>query len=99
MYSSSDRTVNEMLEERRKEIERLIAGALRFLGVNSHDISVTRRRNVDVFDPETAVFLVKADTEPLLSLDEVAFVSKSLANMNYDVKRVEHRGKRLILFV
>jgi hypothetical protein len=98
MYSG-DRTVNEMLEERRKELKRLITGALRYLGVNSYDIAMTRRRNVDVFDPDTAVFLVKADTEPALSPRDVSFLSKSLQNMNYDVKRIEHRGKRLMLFV
>ena len=88
-----------MLEERRKEITRLVAGALRYLGVDSHDIAVTRRRNVDVFDPDSAVFLVKTDTDPVLSPEDVSFIAQSLKKMNYDVKRIEHRGERLMLFI
>ncbi len=99
MYPSPDKSVNEMLEERRKEIERLMMGGLRHLGVESYDISVLRRRGVDVFDPDTAVFIIKADTVPALTLDEVGFISRSLQNMNYEVKRVEQRGERLLLFV
>lgn len=93
------KTVNEMLEERRKELIRLMAGALRHLGVDMHDISVNKRRGVDVFDPDTAVFLVKADTTPVLSPEDLSFITTSLKNMRYDVKRIEHRGERLLLFV
>ena len=66
METPRDKTVNELLEERRKELSRLIAGALRHLGVDEHDFSVRRRRKVDVFDPEEAIFLIKADTVPAL---------------------------------
>lgn len=99
MHSSSDRTVNEMLEERRKELTRLMAGALRHIGVESHDLSIVKRRTNDVFDPDTAVFLIKADTEPVLTSEEVSFITESLKNMNYSVKRVEQRDKRLLIFV
>ena len=99
MYSSSDRTVNEMLEERRKELHRLMAGALRHLGVDSHDLSIVRRRKTDVFDPDTPIFLIKADTEPILKPEDVSFITQSLQNMNYNVKRVEQRGERLLIFV
>jgi len=99
MRTPPDKTVNEMLEERRKELIRLMAGALRHLGVDEHDISVNKRRGVDVFDPDTAVFLVKADTTPVLSPEDVSFIATSLKNMRYDVKRIEHRGERLLLFV
>jgi len=99
MRTPPDKTVNEMLEERRKELIRLMAGALRHLGVDEHDISVNKRRGVDVFDPDTAVFLVKADTTPVLSPEDVSFITTSLKNMRYDVKRIEHRGERLLLFV
>ena len=88
-----------MLEERKKELTRLLAGALRHLGVESYDLSVVKRRKVDIFDPETAVFLVKADTEPALNPDAVSFIAQSLQNMNYKVKRIEHRGTRLLIFV
>jgi len=77
----------------------LMAGALRHLGVDSYDLSVVKRRRVDVFDPETAVFLIKADTEPVLKPVDVSFIAKSLRNMNYNVKRIEHKGERLLLFV
>lgn len=99
METPRDRTVNEMLEERRKELLRLMAGALRHLGVDKHDLSVVRRRGVDVFDPDEAIFLVKADTEPVLSPEDVSFIASNLVNMNYNVKRIEHRGERLLLFV
>ena len=99
MYSPNDKTVNEMLEERRKELVRLMAGALRHLGVNSHDLSVVKRRKIDVFDPDTPVFLIKADTEPVLEQEDVSFITESLQNMNYNVKRVEQREERLLIFV
>ncbi len=99
MYSTSDRTLNEMLEERRKELVRLMAGALRHLGVDSYDLSVVKRRKIDVFDPDTPVFLIKADTEPVLEPEDVSFISQSLQNMNYNVKQVEQRDKRLLIFV
>lgn len=99
MYPEPDRTVNEIIEERRKELSRLLAGALRHLGVDQYDVSVQRRRKIDVFDPDEAVFLVKADTDPMLSPDDISFIATSLKNMNYSVKRIEHRGDRLFLFV
>jgi len=97
--SPKDQTVNKMLEERRKELERLIAGALRHLGVDSYDMSVVKRRKINVFDPGTPVFLIKADTDPILRPEDVSFISKNLKNMNYNVKRIEHRGERLLIFV
>ena len=99
MRSPHDKTVNEMLEERRKELIRLMAGALRHVGVDSHDLSVVKRRKIDVFDPDTPVFLIKADTEPVLEPEDVSFITQSLQNMNYKVKRVEQRDKRLLIFV
>ena len=99
LRSPSDKTVNEMLEERRKELIRLMAGALRHIGVDSHDLSVVKRRKIDVFDPDTAVFLIKADTEPALEPEDVSFITQSLQNMNYKIKRVEQRDKRLLIFV
>jgi len=77
----------------------LLAGAFRHLGIESYDLSVVKRRKVDIFDPETAVFLIKADTEPTLKPDEVSLIAQSLENMNYKVKRIEHRGTRLLIFV
>lgn len=99
MYSTQDKTINELLEERRKELVRLMEGALRYLGVESHDVSVSLRKRVDVFDPEVAVFLIKSDTEPKLTQDDVSFIAGSLENMGYEVKKIEQRDKRLLIFV
>jgi hypothetical protein len=99
MFHPPDRTVNELLEDRRKEILRLMAGALRHIGVDKHDISVMKRKGVNVFNPDLAVFIIKADTEPTLTPEQVSFIVQNLRNMNYSVKRVEHRDERLFLFV
>lgn len=97
--SGPEQIVNEMIDERRKELTRLLAGALRYRGVDNYDLSVLRRRGIDVFDPDEALFIVKADTEPVLSPEDISFIATSLQNMNYSIKRIEHRGDRLLLFV
>ncbi len=94
-----DKTLNEMVEERRKELKRLLAGALHHFAVERYDIDVIRRKKVDVFDPEEALFIVKADVEPFLTLDQIDFIVSSIKSMGYTVKRTEYRGERLILFV
>ncbi len=94
-----DRTVNEMVEERRLELRRLLAGALHHLAVEKADIDVIKRRKVDVFDPDAAIFLAKADVEPALSLEQVSFVVSSIESRGYTVKRTEHKGERLLLLI
>jgi len=94
-----DKTVNEMVEERRKELRRLLAGELHHLVVEKADIDVIRRRKVDVFDPDTAIFIAKADVEPALSLEQVAFIVSSIESRGYTVKRTEHKGARLLLLI
>ena len=94
-----DKTVNEMVEERRKELRRLLAGALHHLAVEKADIDVIKRRKVDVFDPDAAIFLAKADVEPALSLEQVSFVVSSIESWGYTVKRTEHKGERLLLLI
>jgi hypothetical protein len=94
-----DKTVNQMVEERRKELRRLLAGALHHLAVEKADIAVIKRRKVDVFDPDAAIFLAKADVEPALSLEHVLFVVSSIESRGYTVKRIEHKGECLLLLI
>jgi hypothetical protein len=91
--------LNEMLEERRKELYRLMTGGLRHLGVDNYDLYVDRRKKIDVFDPGTAVFLVKADTEPVLTKSGISFITRNLENKNYNVKHIAQREGRLLLFI
>ena len=94
-----DKTVNEMVEERRKELRRLLAGALHHLAVEKADVDVIRRRRVDVFDPNEAIFIAKADVEPALSQEQISFVVSSIESMGYTVKRTKHEGERLLLLI
>lgn len=91
--------MNELLDERRKELYRLMAGGLRHLGVDSYDLSVDRRKRIDVFDPGTAVFLVKTDTEPVLTKSDISFIVRNLENKHYNVKHIVQRDGRLLLFI
>jgi len=94
-----ERTVNEMVEERRMELRRLLAGALHHLVAEKAEIDVIRRRKADVFDPDTAIFLAKADVEPTLSLEQVTFIVSSIESRGFTVKRTELKGERLLLLI
>ncbi len=94
-----DRTVNEMVEKRRLELRRLLAGALHHLVAERAEIDVIRRRKVDIFDPDEAIFIAKADVEPVLSLEQVAFIVSSIESRGYTVKRTELKGERLLLLI
>jgi hypothetical protein len=94
-----DKTVKEMVEKRRKELRRLLAGALHYLAVEKADIDVIKRRKVDVFDPDSAIFLAKADVEPAMSLEQVSFVVSSIESRGYTVKRTECKGERFLLLI
>ena len=94
-----EKTVKEMVEERRTELVRLLTGALHHLTVLRYDVDVLKRRNVDIFDPEEAIFIAKADVEPNLTLDQIDFIVSSIESMGYTVKRTEYRGDRLLLLV
>ncbi len=94
-----DKTVNEMVEERRTKLKRLIAGALHHLAVNRYDIDVIKRRKVDVFDPDVAIFIAKADVEPSLTLDQIDFIVSSIESSGYTVKHTEYRGDRLLMLI
>jgi len=94
-----NKTVNEMVEERMKELRRLLAGALHHLAVEKADVDVIRRRKVDVFDPDEAIFIAKADVEPALSQEQISFVVSSIESMGYTVKRTKYEGERLLLLI
>ena len=94
-----DRTVNEMVEERRLELQRLLAGALHHLVAERAEIDVIRRRKVDIFDPDEAIFIAKADVEPVLSLEQLAFIVSNIESRGFTVKRTELKGERLLLLI
>ena len=96
---SHDKTVKEMLEGRKKELTRLLTGALHHLAVLRYDVDVLKRRKVDLFDPEEAIFIAKADVEPDLTLDQIDFIVSSIESRGYTVKRTEYRGDRLLLLI
>ena len=81
-----DKPLKEMVEERRTQLKRLLAGALHHLAVNRYDVDVIKRRKVDIFDPDEAIFIAKADVEPSLTLDQIDFIVSSIESSGYTVK-------------
>ena len=94
-----DKTIKEMVEERRSQLKRLLAGALHHLAVNRYDVDVIKRKKVDIFDPDEAVFIAKADVEPSLTLDQIDFIISSITSSGYTVKRSQYKGDRLLLLI
>ena len=94
-----DKTINDMVEERRKQLLKLLSGALHHLAVERYDVDVIKRKKVDIFDPEEAIFIAKADVEPSLTLDQIDFIISSIESTGYTVKRSQYKGDRLLLLV
>ena len=94
-----DKTIKEMVEERRTKLKRLLAGALHHLAVNRYDVDVIKRKKVDIFDPDEAIFIAKADVEPSLTLDQIDFIISSITSSGYTVKRSQYKGDRLLLLI
>ena len=94
-----NKTLNEMVEERRIQLRKLLAGALHHLAVERYDVDVIKRRKVDIFDPDEAVFIAKADVEPSLTLDQIDFIISSIESTGYTVKRSQYKGDRLLMLV
>lgn len=92
-------TVGSHLEERRREVHRLVEGALLYLGVREYSVSVTRRRGVDVYSPEESLFAVKAEVDRPLGGDEVEFIVHGLRERGFSVKRLRSLEDRLLLLV
>ena len=87
------------VEERRREVHRLVEGALLHLGFRDYSVSVTRRRGVDVYSPVEPLFAVKATVAGPLGGDEVEFIVSGLQNRGYSVKRLRKLDDRLLLLV
>ena len=94
-----DKTIKEMVEERRMELRRLLAGALHHLVVEKAEIDVIKRRKVDIFDPDEAIFIARADVEPALSPEQVAFIVSSIESRGYTVKLTKNKEKRLLMLI
>ena len=94
-----DKTIKEMVEERRMELRRLLAGALHHLVVEKAEIDVIKRRKVDIFDPDAAIFIARADVEPALSTEQVAFIVSSIESRGYTVKLTKNKEKRLLMLI
>ena len=94
-----DKTIKEMVEERRMELRRLLAGALHHLVVEKAEIDVIQRRKVDIFDPDAAIFIARADVEPALSPEQVAFIVSSIESRGFTVKLTKNKEKRLLMLI
>ena len=92
-------SVASFIEERRRELHRLMEGALLHVGVREYDVGVTKRRGVDVYDPEEPLFVVKADTLVEVDDEMLEFIKHNFRNRGYEVKRVHRKGNRLVLLI
>ncbi|MCK4400327.1 hypothetical protein KAV46_05025 [Candidatus Bathyarchaeota archaeon] len=92
-------SVASFIEERRRELHRLMEGALLHVGVREYDVGVTKRRGVDIYDPDKALFVVKADTLVEVDDEMLEFIRLNFRNRGYEVKRVQREGLRLLLLI
>ncbi len=92
-------SVASFIEERRRELQRLMEGALLHVGVREYDVGVTKRKGVDVYDPEKALFVVKADTSIEVDDEMLEFIKRNFGNRGYEVKRVYRNGLRLVILI
>ena len=92
-------SVASFIEERRRELHRLMEGALLYVGVRKYDVGVTRRKGADVYDPEEALFVVKADTSVEVDDEMLEFIKHNFKNRGYEVKNVHRKGLRLVLLI
>lgn len=90
-------SVTSFIEERRRELHRLMEGALLYVGVREYDVGVTKRKGVDVYDPEEALFVVKADTSFEVDDEMLDFIVENFRNRGYEVKQIKKKGLRLLI--
>jgi hypothetical protein len=90
-------SVASFIEERRRELHRLMEGALLHVGVREYDVGVTKRKGVDVYDPEEALFVVKADTSVEVDDEMLGFIVENFRNRGYEVRQVKKKGLRLLI--
>jgi len=91
--------VASFIEERRRELHRLMEGALLHVGVREYDVGVTKRRGVDVYDPEEPLFVVKADTLVEVDDEMLEFIVENFRNRGYEVKNITKKGLRLLMLI
>ena len=92
-------SVASFIEERRRELHRLMEGALLHVGVREYDVGVTKRRGVDVYDPEEPLFIVKADTVVEVDDEMLEFIVENFRNRGYEVKNITKKGLRLLMLI
>ena len=92
-------SVASFIEDRRRELHRLMEGALLHVGVREYDVGVTKRRGVDVYDPEEALFVVKADTLVEVDDEMLEFTVENFRNRGYEVKNITKKGLRLLMLI
>ena len=92
-------SVSSFIEERRRELHRLMEWALLHVGVREYDVGVTKGKRVDVYDPEKVLFVVKADASIEIDDEMLEFIKSNFRNRGYEVKRVHRRGLRLVLLI
>ena len=92
-------SVASFIEERRRELHRLMEGALLHVGVREYDVGVTKRKGVDVYDPDEALFLVKADTSIEVDDEMLGFIVENFRNRGYEVKHIKRKGLRLLMLI
>jgi hypothetical protein len=92
-------SVASFIEERLRELHRLMEGALLHVGVREYDVGVTKRRGVDVYDPDEAIFVVKADTLVEVDDEMLEFIVENFRNRGYEVKHLTKKGLRLLMLI
>jgi hypothetical protein len=92
-------SVASFIEDRRRELQRLMEGALLHVGVREYDVGVTKRKGVDVYDPEEALFVVKADTSVEVDDEMLEFIVENFRNRGYEVKQMKKKGLRLLIHI
>ncbi len=92
-------SVASFIEERRRELHRLMEGALLHVGVREYDVGVTKRKGVDVYDPDEALFLVNADISIEVDDEMLEFIVENFRNRGYEVKHIKRKGLRLLMLI
>jgi hypothetical protein len=91
--------VNAFIEERRREVHRLLEGALLHLGIREYSVSVTRRRHVNPYSLGTLIFAVKAEARRPIADEEVEFFSRCLLDRGYNAHRLKKKNGAVYMLI
>ena len=91
--------VSAFIEERRREIHRLVEGALLHLGIREYSVSVTRRRRVSLHSMGTPIFAVKAEARRPVADEEVEFIRGCLLDRGYQVHRLKQKNGAIYMLI